>query len=104
MKNLIDQLRKGCALFGLKLEQNYCVNLPSGTKIVSIARLTGSGLADGMLVFTEDKSFWPFRKELSNAGFGYTVLSEPETSEIFDSESFREMIVDWGWIEAKDLN
>jgi hypothetical protein len=36
-------------------------------------------------------------REIVDAGYGYSVLSDPDPRSIFDLESVKEMFSDWGW-------
>lgn len=100
MGGLIPYLELGCRSFGLGIDLNYAVNLPNGVTVVSPVRITGVGLQKGVLVFTNSDTVWPLRQHIVEAGYGYTVLDDATSGYEFDSTSFREMIIDWGWSGA----
>lgn len=96
MLSLVSYLNRGCKEFGLNLQVNHSVAFSNGVTINSPVMIVGSGLGKGILVFTETNSVWPFRQQIIDDGYGYSVL-EDDLSYHFDPISFKEMIVDWGW-------
>jgi len=50
-----------------------------------------------MLVIRAYDEVRMYEDELINAGYGYSVLDEPQVVEEFDPDAFREMFADWGW-------
>jgi hypothetical protein len=38
-----------------------------------------------------------YAETLKRAGYGFSVLDEPQPDEKFDLNAFKEMFLDWGW-------
>jgi hypothetical protein len=98
---LVDCLRQACNHFCLKFEENYVAKLPGGVLLSSVGRIEGLGAKNGMLIFSNSRTVWAHRKSLAEADFGFSVLSDPIAENEFDSDSFKEMIIDWGWTDKK---
>jgi len=98
---LVDCLGQGCNQFRLGFEENYVAKLPGGVLLPSVGRIVGLGAKNGMLIFNNSRSVWAHRKLLAEADFGFSVLSDPIGDNEFDPESFKEMIIDWGWIDKE---
>ncbi len=101
---LVDCLRQRCNQFGLRFEENYVAKLPGGILLPSIGRIEGIGAKNGMLIFCNSRTVWAHRKLLAEANFGFSVLSDPIASNEFDAEAFKEMIIDWGWVDKKSIS
>jgi hypothetical protein len=99
VKRLIDWLQQGADSLGLEVEFDYEVKLLGREPLRPLARLVNLGGSSGMLIFGDYGEVKDHTTELVNAGFGYTVLDEPRTDETLDLESFKEMAIDWGWME-----
>jgi hypothetical protein len=51
----------------------------------------------GMLLTTDYEQLKPFAATLVDAGYGYSVLSEPAVGEAYSREGIIEVLADWGW-------
>jgi hypothetical protein len=69
--------------------------LPSGGSIHADALVRSFGAAEGMLIVTESTAVWPFRDEIVQLGYGFSVMDPPEGRHNLDD--IREMLEDWGW-------
>ena len=98
---LVDFLRQGCNQFGLTFEENYVAEISGRVLLPSVGRIEGLGARNGMLIFSNSRTVWAHRKLLAEADFGFSVLSDPIADNAFDPESFKEMIIDWGWVDKK---
>lgn len=65
--------------------------------LAPVARLLDFGADNGMLIFVDGRDPLRFTEQLVDAGFGYSVLGEGSPTDEFDLESFKEMLIDWGW-------
>ena len=50
-----------------------------------------------MLVFRKYDDVRLYAETLKRAGYGFSVLDEPQPDEKFDLNAFKEMFLDWGW-------
>jgi hypothetical protein len=53
-----------------------------------------------MLIFEDFDQVGSFVDELLRAGYGFSVLGAPAENEEFDPDSFKHIILDWGWSGA----
>ncbi len=97
MTRLIDWLSRSCASLDLSIEIGFTLVLPEQKKLNAIARISSLGAVNGMLIFAGYDEVRCFVCDLTQEGFGYTVLDEPRENEEFDLGSFREMFIEWGW-------
>lgn len=97
MTNLATQLSKACSALGLRAELGFDLSLGDGIEIHAVARIPDLGAPNGMLVVKSFDELKNCSKKLVNAGYGYSVLSEPLQNVEFDLDSFQEMFIDWGW-------
>jgi hypothetical protein len=60
--------------------------------------LKNFGGQNGTLIFAEmTDSIWGYRDEIVKLGYGYSTLSEPEETSVYDGNVSIEMLRDWGW-------
>jgi hypothetical protein len=90
-------LRQGADALGLSVDFEYKVAIEGRALVRAVARIQSFGGANGMLVFSHYDDVRSSATELVRAGFGYTVLDERRPDEVFDLESYKEMLLDWGW-------
>ncbi len=82
---------------GLEVDVPYTIRLPSGAFVNARVRLRNFGCDSGMLVVSDYSSISMLLDELTNQGYGFSVLDDPLPSEVYDREVFIEMLADWGW-------
>ena len=97
MTNLATRLSRACSALGLRAELGFNLSLGEGIEVHAVARIPDLGAPKGMLVVNSFDEVKNFSQTLINAGYGYSVLSEPSEDEEFHLDSFREMFIDWGW-------
>jgi hypothetical protein len=88
---------KAGGILGFEVVAPYSVTLASGARILASALVKGFGATNGMLILTD---YFQVRSELAalqEAGYGFSVLEEPEATDPFDVEEYAEMLRDWGW-------
>ena len=84
---------------GLRITAPASIVLPSGERIGADALLLDFGGPRGMLLITDDDLVWPHRVAIADAGYGFSVLSDPgpmansppHPNEVID------VLRDWGW-------
>ena len=98
MTNLQNNLSLICKEAGLKVDLNYEIEL-NGKPIIALARINNIGGENGMLIFSDFKQLQGHSSELALFGFGFSILDEPSSHEIYDFDSFKDILIDWGWKE-----
>ena len=97
MTNLAKQLSQACSTLGLQAEFGFTLSLGEGAEIRAVARILDLGAPNGMLVVNSYDEIKNYSKRLIEAGYGYSVLSEPIRDEKVDLKSLQEMFIEWGW-------
>jgi hypothetical protein len=97
MNLLAKELGRACAALGLRIELGYTFSLPNMPDLTAVARISDLGAANGMLIFDNYDEIRELTQQLPDAGYGFSVLSQPEPSYELDLDSFKEMFTDWGW-------
>ena len=97
MTQLAQSLWRACADLGLRIELDFKLVLPNVPQLTAVARIWNLGSPNGMLIFTNYEEIRYRTKDILEAGYGYAILAEPATCEVFDLESFVDMFRDWGW-------
>ena len=73
----------------------YELDLGNGTIVKADVLVKDFGGRNGMLVFTNESTFWQYHDTLSKLHYGVVLLEEP--SDPYDHEVMMEMLSDWGW-------
>ena len=94
---LRERLSKACTLLGLEIDIAFKAKLPSGHVISTVARISKLGAPKGMLIVTSFDDVREASDELTSAGYGYSVMSEPPSDESFDLDAYVDVFSDWGW-------
>ncbi len=101
MTRLQEELSKAAAELGLEINLNLKIRLESGRELVALAHLPKLGAPNGMIIVTSFDEIRDLVKELANSNYAYSVLSEPDSREAYDFESYVELFSDWGWAGAE---
>lgn len=97
MTTLAQWILQACNALELQADFNFVVDAGDGHAVETIARIRNLGAKNGMLVVRNYDDVRPYAQDLTRAGYGYVVLDEPRSDEMFDLDSFKEMFRDWGW-------
>lgn len=97
MSQLAQELWRACAELGLRVDLGFRIGLPGVSEVVTIARVADLGALNGMLIVRSYADISAVKDALLEAGYGFSVLDEPNPGEEFDLESFKSMFRDWGW-------
>lgn len=81
----------------LQLIAPFTLSLNSGHRLEAIFLLPQFGGDRGMLVFGSYDDVAPYRDEIVEAGYGFSILDEPLENEDYKKEDYIELLVDWGW-------
>src|SRR5262245_34790188 len=93
-----ERLTRAAKELGVRVLLRYVVNLSDGRKLIAQALFPEFGTAFGTLVFRyEDAVDAAARRDLVAQGYGMSTFSESLPNEEFDLDSYREMLMEWGW-------
>jgi hypothetical protein len=87
----------GATILNVAIEFNYRLNLGDGTTLSALARFPTFGAPNGMLIFTKYDQVKPFWRHLGEMGYGFSVLDTVGSERRIDIDSYRAMLIDWGW-------
>jgi hypothetical protein len=90
---------------GLRLIAPASILLPSGDRVNADALLLDFGGPKGMVLVTDYKIIRPYRDTLPEAGYGFSVLSDPTSTEIEippQLDDIIDVLRDWGWAGAPE--
>ncbi len=99
---LQTDLQRAARELGLRVVAPYDFDLRPRLQIHAAALLPELGAPKGMIIFDRHEDLAGMSAELLEAGFGYSVLSDPAPSESYDLNSFIEMFSDWCWAGIDD--
>jgi hypothetical protein len=94
---LADRWRKIADALGLRMVAPYRLMLPSGDVVDADLLLRDFGGPNGMLVLSSTDKLGRHGDGVVAAGFGYSVLQEPDDDEDIDLDVVREVLRDWEW-------
>ena len=94
MSRRLDWLKAACLALGLRLDVPI-LDLGGGRVVNAAARVRDIGEANGILIVRSYDEVQNLLNELRQAGYGFSVLDEPSSTEDFDLDVFREMFLDW---------
>ena len=95
-ENLLKTWKKSASKLGFELITPFTLVFPSGNKVEPLCLLPDFGAPSGMLIFGEYHQVEPFLDEVRDAGYGFSVMSEPLESEI-EACDYIDVLNDWGW-------
>lgn len=102
MTNLAQQLQAACDVFELRIDLDHVVRMGTGDNLRAIARIRDLGAENGMLIFTDFEPIRAHVDRLVDAGYGFSVLSEPSRDDPDDLDACLDMFRDWGWSGPAD--
>lgn len=97
MSRLASDIWRACAELGLRTDMGFRLALSDQQEIQTVARIADVGAPNGMLVVSSYDVVRNLTDKLLEAGYGFSVLDEPDPRENYDIESFKAMFLDWGW-------
>ena len=87
---------------GLNIIAPFTLELSSAVKIEAELLLKNFGASKGMIVFNKYDQVAPYVDEIVNAGYGFSVLEEPDKNRKYIKNGFIEMLGEWGWSGCRD--
>ncbi len=97
---LVAHWRSAAADLGLEIEAPFERTLGSGRRIRAPLLLRNFGGVQGMVILSRSTELEGVEGELEQAGFGYCVMSEPRSDEVYARSVVIEVLNDWGWTGA----
>lgn len=85
------------AALGIEIAAPQTVTLPSGQRVDAVVLVKHFGAAKGMLVVTSYDQIRRHTTELVEAGYGFSVMSEPAPERPLFIDGYRDVLRDWGW-------
>ncbi|HID99943.1 MAG TPA: hypothetical protein EYP59_06605 [Thiotrichaceae bacterium] len=82
---------------GLEIVVSFSLKLPSGKKINTDLLLRHFGDEQGMLIVRNYKKVKFWGDEISEQGYGFSVLSDSSKEEMYVKAEFIDLLIDWGW-------
>jgi hypothetical protein len=94
--SFVSYWQRAAADLGLEIVAPFTVRVADASfEIPVLLRNFGGRL--GMLLTTDYQQLKLFASALVDAGYGYSVLSDPNAEETYSREGILEVLTDWGW-------
>jgi len=81
----------------VKIKTPYAIQLKDGLKIEADVLLENFGAKEGMLLFSSYGAFKQYAENITELGYGYSTMSEPEDGASFVIEDIIDVLKDWTW-------
>ena len=91
---LVQEWMRAARDLGLRVIAPFTVELSSGARIEVEFLLKDFGALNGMLIVTDFSRIAPYSKEILEAGYGFSTLSEPHEIEPYNRDDFIEVLRD----------
>lgn len=82
---------------GFEVTGPFDVALPSGFRFQVPVLVRFFGGPEGMLVLSDFKVVKDRTDEIVQAGYGFSVMSEPKAGDRYERDGFIRVLTDWGW-------
>lgn len=97
MARLAQEIWRACGDLGLRVDLGFRLKLTGKREIEAVARIVDVGAPNGMIVFLSYDAVQSVKDKLLEAGYGFSVMDEPDAREAYDIESYKVLFRDWGW-------
>lgn len=95
MSVLKERLTRACTELAMEIESEFNWTAKDGRVFHPVVRIPSVGAENGMLIFVNHDGLEQYSDEIVQAGFGYSVLSEPRPGTEYDLNAYKEMFADW---------
>lgn len=102
MSKLLTFWTQACQLLGLQLVAPFVLKTKSGAEIKAIALIKDFGAPMGMMILDDYSKVEEIIDEITEMGYGFSVLDEPLEHEGFDIADYKDVLKDWGWSGANE--
>jgi hypothetical protein len=82
---------------GLEIVTPFELTLASGARILVPVLVHHFGALKGMLVLSDYSLIRSVIEEITQAGYGFSVLSEPNEARVYVRVDYIKLLMDWGW-------
>ncbi len=103
MGHLIEMWQLAKKDLNLDIVIPFNLDLSSGVIIKAQVLVKNFGEKNGMLIISKYDQVANHLKELSEKGYGFSVLEEPAENENYERSEYIEMLKDWGWSGSLDI-
>jgi hypothetical protein len=93
----IEIWQEAAHALGLEIVVGFSLKLPSGDQINTDMLLLNFGDEQGMLIVRDYEKLEQWIDEISEQGYGFSVLSDSPEDKVYVSSTFIELLKDWGW-------
>jgi hypothetical protein len=99
---LASMWREAASDLGLEIVAPFSAHLGPAGRVDVAVLLRDFGADRGMLLVSDYTTVEQHAQRLVEAGFGYSVMSEPDPSERYSRDYIIEILEDWGWSGPPD--
>ena len=97
MKNNLSRIwNEAATKLNLSIEFDFVLTLPSGNTIPTDLLVKDFGAEKGMLIVHDYNVVCEWVNEISELGYGFSVMDLPLDDEEFSEEDFISLLSDWG--------
>jgi hypothetical protein len=89
--------KRAAADLGIEVVGPFDLTVPSGAHVQVPVLVRYFGGPEGMLVLSDYELVKDLTDEIVQAGYGFSVMSEPKATEPYLRDVFIEVLSDWGW-------
>lgn len=97
MNKLREYLLRAGQDLGISVIAPFALTLRSGNKFHAEALLPEFGALHGTIVCLSASAYLDVLDEIKEMGYTCSSFEEPLPNEDYDLESYKEMLLDWGW-------
>lgn len=94
---LLAKWKQAAGDLGIDVAGPLEVPLPSGARVRVPVLVRCFGAPEGMLVLSDYALVKDWTDEIVQAGYAYSIMSEPEAGEEYARDVLIEVLADWGW-------
>ena len=98
---LLVKWKSAGADLGVEVVGPFELELPSGVRIRAPVLVRCFGAPEGMLLLTDFGLVMDLTDEILQAGYGFSIMSEPSEGEEYSRDVAVEVLADWGWTGAE---
>jgi hypothetical protein len=100
--HLITAWQKAAEALGLEIVAPFALPLQTGEALAVPLLVKSFGAPNGMLIVRDYNQVRLRLKDIAEAGYGFSVLDEPNEHEPFILDGYKDILRDWGWSGGPD--
>jgi hypothetical protein len=94
---LADRCSRAAEMLKISFVAPFVLTLPSGARVEAEILVKQFGALNGMLILSDSTVVMRESAAITEAGFGFSVMSPGEPGEEIDLSVYIEVLRDWGW-------